>query len=290
LCGTVIDKSGFLSNRVVSSEQGGGVDAVATSGTSAPSINDLVSRHHFDMIVYQGSPVDIRKLEKLLEQLDQPTGEVLVKAVIYEVRKESRDNNAVSVAFGLLDSARGLGARLALGVLDATNAVRLRLHNVDAAFSVLSEDVRFRAISAPTVRVRSGESARFQAGAEVPTLGAVTHNGNGQSVQSVEYRASGVILDLLPEIHEKSIDLTITHQLSSFVTTSTINTSPTLLKRELKTVVTVEDDALLILGGLEENTETHSEKGFSFLPDSFRGRQLQDDRTEIMLVLHVKRI
>ncbi|MDR3086409.1 MAG: hypothetical protein LBU45_00405 [Azoarcus sp.] len=282
---TLVNSDGFTTHRMVSNN---GNDVQRSDNRQ--SVNDLISKKS-DAIVYRGAQSDISVLEKLFFQLDRPSGEVLVKAVIYEVRKTDSDNNAVAVAVGLLDSVRGLGVRVATGVMDAGNAVKLRFHNMDAAFSILSEDVRFKTVSSPTVRVRSGHQARFQAGAEVPVLGAVTYNGNGQSVQSVDYRSSGVILELTPEIHEDVIDLTITHQLSSFINTVTgVNNSPTLLKRELKTVVTIEDDELLILGGLEENTETQTDKGISFLPDIFRGKRSENERTEIVLVLHVKKL
>ena len=60
----------------------------------------------------------------------------------------------------------------------------------------------------------------------MPTLGDVSHNGNGNSVQSVVYRSSGVIIDLTPEVREDSINLSILHHISSFTNTTTgVNSS-----------------------------------------------------------------
>jgi type II secretory pathway component GspD/PulD (secretin) len=286
LAGQLVDVSGFTVNRVISDSSGFNPLKSATA-----SVNDLISRKSSDVIVYYGSSSDIQKLELLFSRIDRSVGEVLIKSVIYEVRRESVDNNAVSIALGLLDSLKGVGTRITAGVIDSGNLLRLRVSNADIAFSLLSEDSRFSQISAPTVRIRSGDTARFQAGAEVPTLGSVTTNGNGQSVQSIDYRSSGVILELVPEIHGVDIDLSITHQLSSFTNTTTgVNSSPTLLKRELKTSVTVEDGEILMIGGLEEKTENISKKGFPFLPEIFKGSSDSGGMTEILLLLHVKRI
>lgn len=286
LAGTVVDSGGFSVTRPVP-----GAEGIRPEASLQPSVNDWVSRRVDDALVYRGSLVEVGRLEKLLAQVDRPSGEVLVKAAIFEVRKESTRNSAVSVALGLLDSARGLGVSVVNGVLDASSSVRLRLGNVDAAWSVLSGDERFRVLSAPTVRVRSGEKARFQAGAEVPTLGNVTHTGVGQSVQSVEYRSSGVILELKPEIREDGIVLSVTHQLSSFQQTDTgVNVSPTLLKRELQTTVSMKDGELVLLGGLDEKKESSGKKGLPFLPDFFAGRHDGAEDTEILLLLHVKRM
>ncbi|MDR2092857.1 MAG: hypothetical protein LBP58_06030 [Azoarcus sp.] len=286
LAGQLVDVSGFTVNRLVSDSSG-----FNPSKSVVPSVNDLISRKSSDVIVYHGTDSDVRKLEKLFSQIDRSVGEVLIKSVIYEVRRESNDNNAVSIALGLIDSAKGLAARVTTGVIDSANLLRFRVSNSDIAFSLLSEDSRLRQISAPTVRIRSGDTARFQAGAEVPTLGSVTTNGNGQSVQSIDYRSSGVILELMPEIHDVDIDLSITHQLSSFTATTTgVNGSPTLLKRELKTAITVEDGEIVMIGGLEEKTENNTRKGFHFLPDIFKGANDSVGTTEILLLLHIKRI
>jgi type II secretory pathway component GspD/PulD (secretin) len=283
LSGAMIRKSGFS-----------GVYSVEAAGESFQGHNDgvsaLISRD-LDAVVYYGTFLEIQQLKRLLVDLDKPSGEVLVRAVIYEVRKTSDENNAVSVALGLLESAKGLGVRVELGTAaDLSGAVRIQSGNVNAVWSVLSSDSRFTVVSAPTMRIRSGNKARFMAGQEVPTLGNVTHNGN-QSVQSVEYRSSGVILELQPEVRADVVDLTITQQLSSFMTTNTgVNDSPTLLKRELQTSVTVSNDDVIVLGGLDERSESSGREGFSFLPDFFRGTHSDGSQTEILLMLHVQRI
>jgi type II secretory pathway component GspD/PulD (secretin) len=100
-----------------------------------------------------------------------------------------------------------------------------------------------------------------------------------------------VILDLKPEIREDDIILSITHQLSSFQATGTgVNNSPTLLKRELQTLVSARGDEFIILGGLDEKRATHTQKGVSFLPDFLSGAHSEEEGTEILLMLHVERI
>lgn len=141
------------------------------------------------------------------------------------------------------------------------------------------------------MRVKSGASARFVAGSEVPVLGAITYQSTGQAVQNVEYKSSGVILDLKPQVSEDSTDLTIFQQISSFVPTTTgVNQSPTLLKRELQTQVSVKADEMIVLGGLEESQGTQSEQGLSFLPKFFRTFGDDQTKTEIMVVLHAQKI
>jgi type II secretory pathway component GspD/PulD (secretin) len=96
-----------------------------------------------------------------------------------------------------------------------------------AAFSI--SDSRLTLVSSPSLRVRSGESAWVTVGTETPVLGNVTPAPQGQLVQSVDYRPSGVILELTPPVRSESVYVHARQQLSSFMQTSSgVNNSPTL--------------------------------------------------------------
>ena len=206
------------------------------------------------------------------------------------MRNDTRETNAVSLAVGLLKSVNGVGIRIN-SIPDSENAIKIHTSSIDAVWSALSGDSRFKLVSSPTVRIRSGGNARFMAGQEVPTLGNVTYPTNGQSVQSIDYKSSGVILELKPEIRESITELNINQQISDFTTTTTgVNSSPTLLKRELRTSVLVNSDEVVILGGLEKVTDSKTNEGISFLPDFLRSKNNTNERTEIMMLLHVQRI
>lgn len=128
-------------------------------------------------------------------------------------------------------------------------------------------------------------------GADVPILGQVSYNQTGQAVQSVEYKPSGVILDLTPVFHDDNIELTIHHQISNFVqTTNGVNTSPTLIKRELNTVINSKFNDVILLGGLSETKDTKTKSGLPFLPDFMRSKSSDTLKSDILLLLHVKKI
>src|SRR5690606_22060474 len=117
--------------------------------------------------------------------------------------------------------------------------------------NVLSNDSRFKVVSSPSIRMTSGVSGTFSVGQDVPVLGSVSYDGNGNAVQSVEYRSSGVIFKVLPNVYERKVVLDINQELSNFVRTETgVDGSPTLTKRELNTSVSVADNEVIVLGGL----------------------------------------
>ena len=106
----------------------------------------------------------------------------------------------------------------------------------------------------------------------------------------IEYRSSGVIFDILPTIKADNIDVKIQQQLSNFVKTDTgVNQSPTLIKRDIVTDVSVKNGDVIVLGGLAENKVTEGETGFSFLPKGFlSGKSKNNSKTDIVILLQVK--
>jgi type II secretory pathway component GspD/PulD (secretin) len=124
---------------------------------------------------------------------------------------------------------------------------------IDAIALMLSSDYRFKVVSSPSMRVRSGRQETFSVGQEVPVLGAIQRSTDKPPLQSIEYRSSGVIFEVLPTVHEGAIELDIRQELSHFVQTRTgVSNSPTLTKQSLTTSVNLGDGDLIILGGLAD--------------------------------------
>ncbi|GAC1610169.1 MAG: bacteriophage-related lipoprotein [Aquirhabdus sp.] len=275
----------FTVNRTVRAPAGAKNNAGNVPPGSAAAAIDQDS----DMLVFQGTQDELMKLKKILPQVDIATGEVVVKAVVYEVTTGNTEGSAFGLALNVLSGKLGISIG---GASTLANSVFIKSASIDSAFSALAGDTRFKAISTPRLRVKSGAQARLTVGQDVPTLGAVTYpQGGGQPVQSVEYRSSGVILDLLPVVRESTVDMTIDQQISDFAKTETgVNNSPTLTKRQLSTTVSLGDGELVLIGGLtqEKNTDTHS--GLPFLPQLLHSKSRGDSRTEILLLLQVSKI
>jgi type II secretory pathway component GspD/PulD (secretin) len=254
------------------------------SGTSAYSMQD---KGDVDAFIFQGTEKEIAQLQKLLVQVDIPTGEVMVKGIVYEVTTGQKEGSAFTLALSILGGRFGVNVGKAI----AGDSFTIKTPSIDAVFSALATDSRFKSVSSAFLRVKSGATARFSVGSDVPVLGAVQIDRNGNPVQSVEYKPSGVIFDLMPQIRSSTIDLTINQQLSSFIPTTTgVNNSPTLIKRELSTTIGAENDDVIVLGGLDDEKNSQDNSGLSFLPAFLKSRGGESAKTEILLVLHVKKI
>lgn len=272
-------------------EEGGGRRPLSLQQKAPGSLNagpQGVLKAEVDIYTYSGSKKDVQRVQRVLQQIDTPAGEVLVKGAVYEVSDGTKSGSAVALALNLVGGRLGLnlGNKSAAG-----DFVTFKNANVAAVLSVLDSDNRFKSISNPSLRVVSGQHARFSVGSDVPVLGAVQFDKNGNAIQSVDYRASGVIFTLQPNVRDERIELTINQQLSNFIPTTTgVNNSPTLIKRELSTVVSSGLDDVVILGGLDESRETKETSGPAFLPSFLRTKTGESSKTQILLVLQVQKL
>ncbi len=278
-------KGSFSVNRSVRAAGHSMPEGDVPSGSAAALIDQDA-----DVLLFSGTQPEIEKLQELLPQVDVATGEVLVRGVVYEVSNTDKSGSA----FGLL--ANLLGGKLNLGIGSAAanlgNFIQLKHTALDAMYSMLETDSRFKVVSSPSLRIQSGARGVFSVGQEVPVLGALSFpQGAGQAVQSVEYRSSGVIFDIRPTVRDAVIELAISQQLSDFIKTTTgVNNSPTLTKRELKTTVGLQDGDVIVLGGLAENKSSRSRDGLSFMPNFLHTQGHEESGAEILLVLQVQRI
>lgn len=276
-------KGAFTVNRGVHSGEAK-LDKPVAEGSAASLVDQTA-----DALIFAGESREIEKLRNLLTQVDTAVGEVAVRGVVYEVSNSNKSGSA----FGLLASV--LGGKLSMGLGSMTsigNFVQFKQASLDVIYSALSNDNRFKVLSSPSLRIRSGSKGRFSVGQDVPVLGALSYpQGSGQAVQSVEYRSSGVIFDIRPTVRDGVIELSIDQQLSNFVVTTTgVNNSPTLTKRALQTSVGLQDGDVIVLGGLTENRESQTRDGLSFLPRMLHTKGGENSNSEILLVLQVQRL
>ena len=246
--------------------------------------NSQLSSHNQNL-VFSSTPQKIQQFKTLLSQLDTPVKQVNVRAYIYEVSHSQNENsNALNLVFDLLSNRLNinLGSQRSSG-----NSLRLSVgSSFDLAFNALNNDSRFNVLSSPSLLVRHGETARFTVGTETPVLAGVTFTDSGQPVQNIEYRRSGVIFDLTPQINGENILLELAQQVSTFVNTTTgVATSPTLLTRELSTNLSLRDGDLMVMAGLRENRDNRDDIYLPFTRIRM-GTENSNALSDIVLLLH----
>lgn len=241
-----------------------------------------------DQLIFSGSKSEVRVLKNLLSQVDNDPGQVFVTGILFEVQTSSQSGSAINLVASLLKNKLNFTFGFP-GVSD--NYVSFQSGDFDAVFSALDSDSRFKILSNPTIRVASGKNAVFTVGEDVPVLGSVTYASNSMPVQSVDYRSSGVIFDISPTIRDSVIDVSINQEISSFVTTTTgVNNSPTLTKRQIQTQVSMKSGDAFVIGGLRENKNSGSSSKFKYLPDFLSSKNSEEKSSEILLFIKVNRV
>ncbi|WP_368648914.1 hypothetical protein ABRY95_04770 [Castellaniella ginsengisoli] len=243
-----------------------------------------------DTFVYRGEPENISKVKELLVSLDVPGTGVLVRGLVYEVGFSQSEGSVFSFITNLFGGSLTIGMNAA-SLAPGSDFISFKNVTIDLIANMLSKDSRFSMVSSPSLRVMSGKSGKFTVGQDVPILGSVTYPENSSPVQSIEYRSSGVIFNILPQVYGSTIDLDIQQQISNFVRTETgVDSSPTLMKREISTSVSLQEGEVVILGGLAETKDSNGRNGFSFLPNFLRANTKETSRSELILVLQATRI
>ncbi|MDN7676555.1 type II secretory pathway protein [Burkholderia oklahomensis] len=270
--------------------------AVQVPGESASSANDVPAmpiemgvQARGDDLVIVGSHDEVALLRKVVPELDTVPSEVVVRGWVYEVANTDSTNTAWSIAVRMLSGQ----LRISSGDTSSdTSAVRFTGPGVDAAISALNADSRFKVVSAPHVRIVSGERVRLNVGQQVPTQSSVSYQGStGTPVQSITYQDAGLIFDVEPTVMREVIELRVREEISDFVTTKTgVDTSPTKNTRQLQTVTRLKDGEVVVLGGLIQDRNATARSGYAWLPSFLDGRSSSKQRTEVLLVLQVQRI
>lgn len=262
--------------------------------SSPTSVEGQIDRSEVDQIAFTVASKDAGKVRRLLHDLDTASGEVVLKAAVYEVGFDKREGSAVQVVASMLSgkllaSASGGISGLVPNLLGGVS-LKIVSGGLEAVLSALDADVRFKSVSRPQVRVRNGAQARFSVGQDVPVLGTAQMDKNGNPVQSVDYRQSGVILTATPEIRDDVIELAIHQELSNFVVTRTgVNDSPTLNKRSVNTKLGMVPGEVVMLAGLQDDSEDGSDNRIPWF-GWIIGKDRREKRSEILVFLEVIRI
>jgi len=115
---------------------------------------------------------------------------------------------------------------------------------------------RVRTLSAPSVLVSDNMAADFQVGAEIPvptssSITPVTSGGTNLFAQTIQFRPTGVILRVKPQINDSG---TVTIELSQEVSQASANTTsavvaPVIGKTSVNSTIVVQDEQTIAISG-----------------------------------------
>ena len=296
-------QTGALRSAFAAAGQGNG-DSSALPGvriTADPADNSL--------LVY-ASAEGYRVIERAVQQIDRPRAQVAIDVTIAEVTLNDQLNYGVQYYLANhinMFSGGVTNTGQALANTDTSsgfNVIVGKTATPHVILSALHQLTDVRILSNPSLVVVDNQEATLEVGDQVPvsTGSATVLSTNNAVVNTIDYKNTGIILDVIPRVSpDNTVQLDISQEISNVVDSTATSTSnsasisnaptPTISERKVKSQITVANDQMVLLAGLVAETQTKSRDGVPILDQlpivgaafGNTGKQLQ--RTELIILI-----
>ena len=240
-------------------------------GGKQDGIRIVANKANNALLIYSNEE-EQRMIEGMLRKIDILPLQVRIDATIAEV--SLTDDLRYGTQFFFQDG--GLTGtlsnnRLGLPVGEFPGFVLARgVSSARFALSALQSVTNVNVLSAPQIVAVDNQPAFLQVGDTVPYISQTavsTQNPDAPIVNSIQYRDTGVILQVTPRINAGGlVSLDIVQEVSDVVeTTSSRIDSPTFPQRRLRSRVVVEDGQTIGMAGLIRDGVTEGNSGLPFL-------------------------
>ncbi len=256
-------------------------------------------------ILIVATPTKYKLVRSLLQELDKPPKQVLIKTTIAEVTLtgslqygiEWYIQNRFKKGTYTISTLGNLGVATSGGLV-ATYITDSKLFQ--ALLNMFAQKNKVKILSTPTLLVLNNHPASIDVGTQVPVINSQATSINVPSptggagiIQSVQYVNTGIILNVLPTIETNNlVNLNIYQEDSSAEpnNTSGIN-SPIILTRNINTTVVVPNGGTVILGGLISQQKGTGISEIPILGDIpvlgnlFKNTSINNTKTELIIML-----
>ncbi len=264
----------------------------------------------------------LQDMMAVIDKLDIPRAQVKVDAIIVEVSEDRSGQLGITWALQGAESNQGVGltnfgstttgvAQLASasasgaadpsllpdGVSFAIGQIRDSGTSWAALLTALQGDATTNIIATPSIVTLDNEEAEIRVGQQVPFLtGSFAATGAAQGAvnpfQTIQRQEVGTRLAITPQINEGSgVKLTIEQEQSSLSAGASGAVDLITNTRNITTSVFVEDQEILVLGGLIDDVLTESQQSVPFLGRVpglgwlFRARSTERVKSNLMVFI-----
>jgi type II secretory pathway component GspD/PulD (secretin) len=240
-------------------------------------------------LIFRSTEKERRAIVKLLKVLDEQQKQVAVDVTLAEVSlvgdlsiglEGFLHSNLISIEAGATAN-NGYGLTGSIMVSDWLKAI-IQMGQKNGMINIRSN---------PYLVIADGSSSSIEIGSEYPILSSVKSSGDTSVINSVEYRKTGILLNIKPIVSGESVHLVSSIELSEGQKNeiSSIQ-SPSILNRKIQSSVILESGQSLIIGGLISDSKTKDEMFFPGILGKIHlqtGKSETFSRVEIIVVLHV---
>jgi general secretion pathway protein D len=295
---------GYTPEKVTSSSGAGdeGNNTPTASQSKNVTVGDVrvVADSENNALLIYATGREYRKIQKAMEQLDVAATQVVIEASIIEVTltddlryglEWTFDNNLNGNNTGTGQLVNGLG--IAARVPGFSYSVVSGGGNIKAVLNALAADDLLNVISSPSLMVLDNQTATIQVGDQVPIESSTTVTDGGNTVSSIVYKDTGVMLSVTPSVNAGGL---VTMDVEQSVT----DVGPvdedgagqrTFLEREINTRVAVRSSESVVLGGLIRENKSSGSSGIPILHSLpligplFGTKSSSGVRTELLVII-----
>lgn len=280
-------------------------DNVVTSNSTSTIVSanlsvKIVADEATNSLLIRSTARDYRQLLTTINQLDAVPLQVMINAVIAQITLSEATKFGVDWSRIAADSAvNSISTNTStsfapqIGGLLFTKSFIDGASQVDATLQAIAINNDVQLLARPSLTVANNQEGDIQIGSQVPVEQGQSIGTGGFATTNIQYRDTGIVLSITPQINNVGIvNLIIRQELSSVDGGATgVNNNPVFNNQEINTTVVVRNGENVVLGGLiqtdTENLNT-GVPGLNRLPvlgRLFSYQQETVERRELFIVL-----
>jgi general secretion pathway protein D len=305
--------SNSTANRTGSSGSSGfgGISGSSGAGSVAGPASDLIGQVEVvadsdtnSLLVVTATRLRAQ-VQEMIDQLDRPVPQVLIKVLIAEVTHDRSDD--LGLDFSILNLSKGLTAGSNAGNVSAAQAlaasgagsglaVNLVESQLTTTFHALAVAGKLDVLSRPYILTSDNQEATILVGQEVPFVTNTRVDTLGGTTSTIQYQDIGILLDVTPHVNQDGlVVMDVAPQISSQSEQSlqlqTGVSSPVFNQRSASSHVGVRDGDTIVIGGLMQDQKTMTVTKVPLLGDIpylgllFQRDQVSKTKTELLIFL-----
>ncbi len=260
-------------------------------------------------LVIRALPRDYKVILETIKKLDLYPKQVLIEVLLAEITLDDSTKFGVEWSRFLDTISHGrymqeviLGATPPTTIPALTSGIRYSIVEAagrfSAAIKAAASDGRLRVISSPHLLASNNKEAKIQIGVSQPVL-TTTYTTTATATTNVvegtiEYKDVGIILTVTPRISDGGlVTMELTIEDSSVDTTALggLPNIPYFRKKTAKTVLSVLEGQLIVIGGLIEDSKNTQKVGVPLLSKIpilgalFGSQEYTTKKTELILMM-----
>lgn len=264
------------------------------------NILEVISDEKRNRLIIYTMPKEYKKVYTMLQKLDVIPKQVLIQVTIAEITLK----NSLQYGFEwflrnhMRTASIGTLGNLGIGSGGIVGSVINSGKTFQALLNMLAQKNLINILSSPKILVLNNQSASINVGTQVPVLSSSTsaqstQTGSTSVTQSVQYRNTGVILNVKPVVHSNGVvELQISQTVSDPQPNNTSSiSSPIILNRSINTDVILKSNQALMLGGLIKQSTGRTISKVPFLGDLpfignlFKTTSYSKEKTELIIIV-----